>query len=178
MAARDGELTTPQNGCVTLTWWMSFQRTAMIRNPPPPVISCARVLEYAFLDDTVQYTGRQKLYVGQELLGAVPCLAICKNLASPEQDVLILYCDEEWNSLGASGAASIEEAKNHLENAYAGIENKWVRSEHGDKDVRQFLEMEWGELRCRSCGKWPFEVDTVIQEEAGCICGECAKAQR
>jgi len=72
----------------------------------------------------------------------------------------------------------VEEAKNNLENSYSGILNKWLRSEYGDEEVMQFLEKEWGELRCRSCGKWSFEVQTLIQDEAGCICGECANAKR
>ena len=62
---------------------------------PPPVLHGARVLAYAVVDSSVQYTERQALYVDGELLGAVPRLAICQNIGV--EDVMVLHCDGEWN---------------------------------------------------------------------------------
>jgi hypothetical protein len=42
---------------------------------PLPVLHAARVLAYAVVDSSVEYTERQTLYVGGELLGPVPRLA-------------------------------------------------------------------------------------------------------
>jgi len=38
---------------------------------PPPVIDFSRVIAYAIVDSSVEWTGKQCLYVGDELLGPV-----------------------------------------------------------------------------------------------------------
>jgi len=60
---------------------------------PPPAIGNDRVIAYAFVNASVTFTDKKRLFVDDELLGAVPRIAICKSLDEELQDYLILYCD-------------------------------------------------------------------------------------
>jgi hypothetical protein len=102
--------------------------------PPPAILDGAKVLEYAMIDSSVQFTGRLHLYHGDTRIGAVPCLAIGQN---PDMNELLLFhCDEDWNVLGAQiwntpgqpVVTSVEEVKARAENYYAGVSTKWVRN--------------------------------------------------
>ena len=101
---------------------------------PPAVLEGARVIEYALVDETIQFTGRLRLYVGDERLGAVPRLAICEQLA--DHVLLLMHCDEDWNVLGVqawNGPASpeivsIEYIKQCAEGFYSGISAHWKRT--------------------------------------------------
>lgn len=101
-------------------------------NAPPTVLDDARVLEYAIIDSTVQYTGRLNLYVNDKRLNAVPCLAICENVDDGE--LLLFHCDENWNVLGiqawngpgSSDVTSIDDVKRRAEDFYTGISAKWA----------------------------------------------------
>jgi len=59
--------------------------------PSTPVIDCSRLLCYAIVDNTVQFSGRTLLFVDGKELGRVPCLAICENKKLSE--VLLFHCD-------------------------------------------------------------------------------------
>src|SRR5438128_2532118 len=96
---------------------------------PPPILDCARALEYAAVDESVKFTGRGALYVGARKLDAVymPRLAICQNMgANPE--TFLFHCDEKWTVLGTDAYSSIEAARQSAEKAYEGISDKWVKS--------------------------------------------------
>ena len=89
---------------------------------PSPVLNCARVLAYVIVDNSVVYTERGSFFVDGKLLGRVTRLAICQNI--DESEILILHCDNEWNSLGAQGGNySVEEAKSSVERSYHGLVN-------------------------------------------------------
>jgi hypothetical protein len=97
---------------------------------PPPTLDDFRVIEYAIIDDAVQFTGRLKLYANDEKIGAVPCLAICEHLS--EHDLLLVHCDNAWNVLAVqawnsprSRKLSIGEIKERAEDFYCGINRKW-----------------------------------------------------
>jgi hypothetical protein len=70
---------------------------------PPPVLCFARVLAYAIVDESVVFTGKQQVYVDGKLLGRVPCLALCQNVAPDEDEIMLFHCDEQWNAVGVSG---------------------------------------------------------------------------
>ena len=73
---------------------------------PPPVLSMARVLAYAIVDESIGFSGSQRLYVDGELLGKVPRLALCQPLSrNPTTDVLVFY----WLASGQSRLAIAEE---------------------------------------------------------------------
>lgn len=93
-------------------------------SPPPYVLDSARVLRYAILDASVSYTGRISIYVDGKRLGPVPRLALCENLAQ-DDDYLLLYCNDDWEVLGAGGFGTLQEALAYAEAGYAGVGGKW-----------------------------------------------------
>lgn len=106
------------------------------RHVPPPAIGSDRVIAYAFVDASVTFTGKKRLFVDDELLGAVPCIAICKSMDEDLKNYLILYCDEEWNVLGVTGDPSYAKALDEVERCYQGILNSFVRVSHSEHDAR------------------------------------------
>jgi hypothetical protein len=57
---------------------------------PPPCLCFSRVLAYAFVDATVDFTGKQCLLVDGKELGPVSRLAICRNL--DDEDIMLFHC--------------------------------------------------------------------------------------
>lgn len=125
---------------------------------PPPIIDSARVLAFANVSEEVEYTGRIHLYVGDERLGRVANLAICRNYCKPD-DILLLFCDEAWESRGCICFASIEEAMLKAEAGYTGISAAWKEATYNDAAVAEFLRevyevdpsSEWWSFRCSFC---------------------------
>jgi hypothetical protein len=139
---------------------------------PPPVLDCARVIEYAEVDESVKHTGRITVYVEGKELGPVPRLAICQN--SDEAGVLLFYCDNEWNVLGAGGAPSVEAAREYAEKAYSGISEKWLKSSFSRVEAEKYLLDSWGDDRCSFCGRTPNQVDRLLHGNSGArICEIC-----
>jgi len=104
---------------------------------PPPAIGSDRVIAYAFVDTSVTFTGKKRLFADDELLGAVPCIAICKSLDEELKDYLILYCDEEWNVLGVTGQPSYAKALDEVERCYDGISNQFIHLNDSERAVRK-----------------------------------------
>jgi ClpX C4-type zinc finger len=144
----------------------------MKREPPPPVINSARVLAYAFVDDIPYRRAGSTLFVDGKPLEQVPCLAIAANLGE-DSGPLILHCDEEWNALGTSGAATIEDMKRDAERNYPGVSTRWVDTNVTVEDALAYYDSETGGQRCSFCGKRPFEVDGWIEGAAAIICYGC-----
>ena len=138
---------------------------------PPPVIDSARLVAYAHTDAGVEFTDQINLIVGDERLGRVPGLAICLNYYVPG-DVLLLFCDAEWNSKGVIAFTTVDEAKLKAERGYRGITDKWIPSPYSEAEVAAFLrdvyevdpQAEWWRMMCSFCGN-----------EAQ---GQCVKAAR
>jgi ClpX C4-type zinc finger protein len=128
-----------------------------------PVIDCSRLLCYAIVDNTVQFSGRTLLFVDGKELGRVPCLAICENKKLSE--VLLFHCDSEWNTLGCSAHPSVAEAKARAERIYAGISARWVDAGVSEQTAEDYMNKQFGNERCSFCGKRPDEVDQVILKE-------------
>ena len=139
---------------------------------PPPILDCARVLEYAEVDESVRYTGRSTLYVDGKELGAVPRLALCQSF--DETEVMIFHCDREWNVLGTGSAPTLETARASAERGYAGISAKWVKSRYSPEEAEKYLSDHWGNERCSFCGRMPHQVSSMVHGQSGAkICNLC-----
>ena len=89
---------------------------------PPKILDSAQVLFYAILDSSVIYTGKAPIYYNGKLVGPVPRLAIC---GTYEPDILLFYCNDNWEVLATGGHPSIESAQQHAETQYQGVSKKW-----------------------------------------------------
>jgi hypothetical protein len=138
---------------------------------PPPVLDCARVLQYAVLDNAVQFSGRSLLFVGGKELGAVPCLAICEERKSG--GVLLFHCTNDWEVLGCSAHGSVTDAQVRAEHIYRGVSSRWVDANVSLETAEAYLDELFNGQRCRMCGKRPDEVDSMIPDGSGWICGPC-----
>ena len=145
---------------------------------PPPIIDSARVLEFANVPDHIAFTGNIHLNVGGEWLGRVANLAVCRNYCNPN-DILLLFCDEEWNSRGCIPFGSIEEAKLKAERGYTGISAEWCETPYDDAVIADFLRdeyevdptTEWWLFRCSFCQA---EVEgKAITKGWATICVQC-----
>ena len=110
--------------------------------PPPPVLDCARVMAYAFVED-IPYRRWGALYMDGVLLEHVPCLAICINLGS-DRSVMFFRCDLEWKVLGASIEPAAAEAKAKAEENYPGVTSRWI-----DVNTSVKAALEWRTLSRR-----------------------------
>lgn len=145
---------------------------------PPPIIDSARVLFYATVSDDMEYTERIHLYVGGERLGRVPNLAICRNYYIPE-DVLLLFCDADWNSQGVIAFTTVEEAKLKAERGYPAIAGRWLPTPHDQSAVDEFLrneyevdpKSEWWRHRCSFCRE--DVTKQMISSGSATICSAC-----
>jgi ClpX C4-type zinc finger len=143
----------------------------MTRTPPPPVIDSARVVSYAFVED-IPYRKWGALYVGDELVEAVPCLAICINLGK-DIGPLIFHCNTQWNTRGTSGAETVEAAKERMEKNYPGVSARWVDVNTSVEDALKYYDEQSGNLKCSFCGKRPFELEGWVEGTNAVICRAC-----
>jgi hypothetical protein len=88
--------------------------------PPPPVIDSARTLLTAVIDADVVYTDRIHLIVAGQRLGPVACLAICESYGEP-RDILLLFCDADWQSKGVIAFKTVDEARARAEIGYRAL---------------------------------------------------------
>ena len=145
---------------------------------PPPAIDCSRLLFYAVIDSSVQFSGRTLLFVDGRELGRVPCLAICDGKRSSE--VLLFHCDSGWTTLGCSAHQSVQDAKTRAERIYPGISTLWVNADVSEEAAEVYLNEQFGNVRCSFCGKRPDEVGQMFskegkgKDEVG-ICDQCIK---
>ncbi|WP_217647935.1 hypothetical protein, partial [Dokdonella immobilis] len=121
--------------------------TQMNSKAPPDFLDDCRVLAYAIVSDSVVFTGRLRLFVGDAWLGRVPRLAICEYREREELAVLqgseprtsselvVLHCNENWEVLGFAGwngagvapPESVSEVVSIMERYYAGLQSDWTR---------------------------------------------------
>ena len=143
---------------------------------PPPVLCFARVLAYAIVDESVVFTGKQQVYVDGKLLGRVPCLALCQNVAPDEDEIMLFHCDEQWNAVGVSGGETdLPAAKANAEITYRGIAAKWVDVSVSSEEARCWLEQQYPEDLCSFCGRLPSEFETAFGGHKSRICGDCVR---
>lgn len=153
---------------------------------PPPVIDSSRLLAFAFNDEEVEFTDRISLFVGEaealERLGEMPCLAICSSYPAPE-DILLFFCDAQWEVRGTIPFRSVEEAKLKAERGYKGISAKWQKSPYTEEETNEYLRDEyevdpatkWWEMICSFCGKDFFAEGQGLAGPKAAICRECVE---
>jgi hypothetical protein len=147
------------------------------RAGPPPVISFARVLSYAIVDDSVGFKARRSADADGTELGRVPRLALCQSFDDTATSISLFHCDEEWNVLGASGdEPSLQDAKTHAEQSYAGVAAKWVDTNTSEADARHWLEENFPASLCSFCGRLPPEFETLFRGHQSGVCGECVRS--
>ena len=144
----------------------SSSKPASNSEAPPVALDWARVIAYAIVDSDVTWTGRQIHYVGDEKLGPVPRLAICQNLFADTDDVLLFFCDDEWNVLGATGRPTIEENLEAAERWYSGISSKWIHTGISREDAERLIREECADSACSFCNRMPPEVDCMVGSNA------------
>jgi len=119
---------------------------------PPPAIGSDRLLHYAILDASVGYrSGHGLLFVEGKEIGKVPCLAICQSRNS--NDVVLYYCEADWNSLAVSVHDSVTGAKRRAERIYPGSSARWVEVNVSEEEVALYLDDLYKDFRCSFCGK-------------------------
>ena len=133
-----------------------------------------------------EFTNRISLFIGDENdmypLGEMPCLAICSNYNVP-QDILLFFCNAEWEPQGVIAFTSIDEAKLRAERGYRGISKKWKESPYTDDEIADFLRdvyevdpnSEWWKMICSFCGKDQSEVQQMLSTEKATICRQCVE---
>jgi hypothetical protein len=140
--------------------------------PPPPALYCARVLQYAVLNDEVEFSGRTLLFVDGRELGAVPCLAICEERKSGR--VLLLHCTSDWTVLGCSAHKSVVDAQVRAERIYRSISSRWVNTNVSPETFAAYLDELFDGQQCRMCGKRPDEVESMTQDGSTWVCDTCS----
>ena len=140
---------------------------------PPPALDQCRVLQYAILDASATYSGHSDLYVGDKEVGPVPRLAICQEGKGDE--VLLLHCDDSWESLGATAYSTIEEARAKAERIYPGVSKLWIDANVSEEQAAAYLDEYWSSHRCSFCGRDPRQFEKVIEKNNVRICGSCVK---
>ena len=140
---------------------------------PPPVLDMTRVIAYAIVDESVEWTGRQTLFVGGELLGPVPRLALGQDVTGDLKDTLVFHCNEKWEVLGVSGGATLEEAKARIERAYRGITAKWIDRGVSIEEARAWIYENSDHIICHFCGRRPGEFQQIAAGKLSAICNVC-----
>lgn len=143
---------------------------------PPPAIGSERVIAYAVVGAEVHFTGEQRLFVGEKLLGRVPRIAICKSLRKDMKDYLILFCSKKWQVLGVAGSKSLRLAKKEVERYYIGISDKWERVNTSEKETKRWLTDTYPEDVCSFCGRLSYEVEAMFPAPSARICSVCVEA--
>ncbi|MEX2498900.1 MAG: ClpX C4-type zinc finger protein [Wenzhouxiangellaceae bacterium] len=154
---------------------------------PPPVIDSARTLWYALNDETVRFTDRISLFVGDvgdlSKLDEMPHLAICENFCAPGE-ILLFFCNEDWQPQGTVALDSVKAAKQKAEVGYTGISAKWAQASSSDNEVDEYLRdvydvdpsTEWWRLKCAFCGKDDSELDRLFGSPKAYICDGCIRS--
>lgn len=140
-----------------------------MKDQPPQIIDSAKVLKYAIVDNSVEFTGRLRIYVDGKLLGKVPKLAICQNYKS--KDYLLFFCNKKWKVLGVAGYKSINETKQTAEETYRGITKKMVTV--AKPNVFKNWPGDLGPI-CSFCRKTMFEgMMRLFRGKNAYICDKC-----
>jgi ClpX C4-type zinc finger len=142
-----------------------------VTTKPPPLLASARVLEYAVVDESVGYSGKSWVFVGDRELGRVPRLAVCEAFETGES--LLLYCSEDWEVLAAAKYDSPSRAKARAERTYPGVARCWVNAGVSREEALALSEQESRALSCSFCGRKPEQVRNLIVQGDSRICNIC-----
>jgi hypothetical protein len=142
--------------------------------PPPPVLCSARLLAYAIIPDDIPFTDRAISFIGNERLGRVPCVAIVESLQTSASDLLLLYCDDEWGSIAASGG-DMASLKQRMELNYPGVSALWVDVNTPVDVALTYYDQQIESWRCAVCRKRAFDIDVLYRDGEVVVCAECAE---
>jgi hypothetical protein len=100
-------------------------------NPPARLLEEADLLAFVPVPDSAHFTGRLQLYSGDQRVGRVPHLAICR--PHDGTGLLLLHCDESWsivgiqawNAPGVEPVRTVEAMMEKAERYYAGLSEHW-----------------------------------------------------
>ena len=131
-------------------------------------------MAYAVVPADVRYVETSALFVGGELLGKVPRLAIAHAFSSDE--LLLLHCNARWRVLGVSGNhRDLEAAKARAERSYPGLRPYWVDTGVSSSEADALVLADQKPLACSFCGRVPIQVDTMFAGHRAHICSTCIR---
>jgi hypothetical protein len=140
---------------------------------PPPTINCARLIAYAVLDHSVGYRGHTSLYVGDQEVGRVPCLAITHDRRL--RTYFLFFCNPEWDTLGTISYESVEAAHRGAERIFPGVSSHWIEAGITEEEAERFLHELFGDDRCNRCKKRADYVEALITQSDGTyLCDACS----
>lgn len=90
---------------------------------PPNELGGAKILRYAFLDESIQITGNCKHWVRGRLEGPASALVIGQYEA--ESGYYLFSCDSQWQTVTETWHETIEDALGQAEFEYEGITANW-----------------------------------------------------
>jgi hypothetical protein len=149
---------------------------------PPPVLDSAQVLEYAVLDQSVTFTGKLHFYAGNERVGAVPHLAICRDLHT--DDLMLFHCDPEWGVIGvqawngpaAEPVASVQDVKARADHYYTGLSQKWITHPASREEALAYHQERIGKDRCSFCNRSIHDIRFLVEGNNDArICDLCVE---
>lgn len=146
---------------------------------PPPVLDNIRILAYVSVKPTIRFTGVLRLNVGGKWLGAVPGLAIGKDLRTKE--LLLVHCSEQWivqgvqawNAPGVSRPTTIHQIKVIAEKYYPGLMAHWRRHDATAKEAIAYHRRQMARFTCSFCGQ--ISDNRLFVNRNARICDECIR---
>ena len=92
---------------------------------PPIILDAARVVEYAPFDEAMRSGARGNAIADGVAVDArnVAGLVIVEGLARDE--LFLLHCNEEWETLAGAPVTGIESARQQAEAVYPGVARLW-----------------------------------------------------
>jgi hypothetical protein len=125
--------------------------------PPPPALDGFRVLEYAFIERPVCFSGRTHFFVDGKEMGRLSRLAIGEQIDGT--GIAILHATPSWRVLGAQGGyTAVEPARQRAERMYPGVSDHWVKANVTKRQARAYEGERWQPYACNFCGKIPPEL--------------------
>ena len=142
--------------------------------PPIVIVLPTYVVEYALVDSSVRFVDTRTLNVGGQWLGAVPKLAICRNVETSEYH--LSHCSDDWEDLcSVECRQTVEELRSIAEKHYVGIKDKWIATGYSEAEAISTIEEIKDSMRCSFCGKSAYDSDvkSLIEGPDAMICDSC-----
>ena len=145
---------------------------------PPIILSLpAYVVEYALVNSSVSFVDTRTLNVGGEWLGAVPKLAICRNVKTLEYH--LSHCNDDWEELcSVQSGETVEDVRAIAEKHYVGINGKWNPTGYSEAEANAAIEEIKDGMRCSFCGKSAYDdagIKRLVEGSNANICDICVK---
>jgi len=85
----------------------------------------------------------------------------------------MFHCTRDWQVLGCSAHATLDEAKSRAEEIFHGVSSRWKDPEVSPEAARAYLDDLFAGQKCDRCGKRPYEVDSLTRKGSESICDRC-----